>query len=40
MELPEHQRGDEAGPEGGHTTGRRGLGLAHAPGGVGPLVHF
>jgi hypothetical protein len=39
-ELPEHRRGEGAGPEGGHTTGQRGLGLARAPGGVGSLVHF
>jgi hypothetical protein len=39
-ELPEDRRGDGAEPEGGHTIGRRGLGLAHAPGGVGPLVHL
>jgi hypothetical protein len=39
-ELPEHRRGDKAGPEGGHTT----RGMAHPwPAqacGVGPLVHF
>jgi hypothetical protein len=39
-ELPEHRRGDGAGPEGGHTT----MGPAHpwpAPAcGVGPLVYF
>jgi hypothetical protein len=40
MELPEDRRGDGAEPEGGHTIGRRGLGRARAPGGVGPLVHF
>jgi hypothetical protein len=39
-ELPEHQRGDGAEPEGGHTIGRRSLGLARAPGGMGPLVHL
>jgi hypothetical protein len=39
-EFPEHRRGDGAEPEGGHTIGRHGLGLAHAPGGVGPLVHL
>jgi hypothetical protein len=39
-ELPEHRRGDEAEPEGGHTIGRRGLGLARSPGGVGPLVNL
>jgi hypothetical protein len=31
MELPEDRRGDGAEPEGGHTIGRRGLGLARAP---------
>jgi hypothetical protein len=31
MELPEHRRGDGAEPEGGHTIGRHGLGLARAP---------
>jgi hypothetical protein len=39
-ELPEHRRGDGAEPEGGHTIGLRGLGVARAPGGVGPLVHL
>jgi hypothetical protein len=29
-ELPEDQRGDEAEPEGGHTIGRRSLGLVRA----------
>jgi hypothetical protein len=40
IEFLEDQRGDGAKPEGGHTIGRHGLGLAHAPGGVGPLVHL
>jgi hypothetical protein len=40
MELPGDRRGDGAEPEGGHTTGRRGLGLARTPGGMGPLVHL
>jgi hypothetical protein len=39
-EFPDYRRGDEAEPEGGHTIGRRGLGLARAPGCVGPLVHL
>jgi hypothetical protein len=39
-ELPEDRRGDRAKPEGGHTIGRCSLGLARAPGGVGPLVHL
>jgi hypothetical protein len=30
MELPEHRRGDGAGPEGGHTTRGRGPPLARA----------
>jgi hypothetical protein len=30
QELPEHQRGDGAEPEGGHTTRGRGLALARA----------
>jgi hypothetical protein len=38
-ELLEDRRGDEAEPEGGHTIGRRGLGLAHAPWWCGPLMH-
>jgi hypothetical protein len=29
--LPEVRRGDGGGPQGGHTIGRRGLPLAHAP---------
>jgi hypothetical protein len=29
--LPEVRRGDGGGPQGAHTTGRRGLPLAHAP---------
>jgi hypothetical protein len=39
-ELLEDRRGDGAEPEGGHTIGRRDLGLARAPGGVGPLVYL
>jgi hypothetical protein len=35
-ELPEDRRGDGAEPEGGHTIGRRGLGLACAPWWCGP----
>jgi hypothetical protein len=35
-ELPDHRRGDRAEPEGGHTIGRRGLGLARAPWWCGP----
>jgi hypothetical protein len=31
LKLPEIRRGDGEGPQGGHTTGRRTLGLAHAP---------
>jgi hypothetical protein len=38
--LPEEQRGDGGGPQGGHTTGRRGLPLAHAPGGEATLAHL
>jgi hypothetical protein len=30
QELPEHRRGDGVEPEGGHTTGGRGLALARA----------
>jgi hypothetical protein len=40
-ELPEHQRGDGARPEGGHTTRGRGPPLAHAGlwcGPPGPLL--
>jgi hypothetical protein len=39
-ELLENRRGDGEGPQGTHTTGRRGLGLAHAPNGEATLVHF
>jgi hypothetical protein len=35
-ELPEDRRGDGAEPEGGHTIGRHGLGLAHALWWCGP----
>jgi hypothetical protein len=38
--LPENRRGDGEGPQGGHTTGRRALGLARAPGGEATLAHF
>jgi hypothetical protein len=31
MELPEHRRRDGEGPQGAHTTGQHGLGLARAP---------
>jgi hypothetical protein len=30
----------EQGPQGAHTTGRRGLGLARTPGGVATLAHL
>jgi hypothetical protein len=36
MELPEDRRGDGSEPEGGHTIGRCGLGLASAPWWCGP----
>jgi hypothetical protein len=39
-DLPEDRRGDRVEPEGSHTIGPRGLGLARAPSGVGPLVHL
>jgi hypothetical protein len=38
--LPEIRRGDGEGPQGDHTTGRRALGLARAPGGEATLTHF
>jgi hypothetical protein len=31
QELPEERKGDGEGPQGAHTIGRRGLGLARAP---------
>jgi hypothetical protein len=40
QELPEDQRGDREGPQGAHTTGQHGLGLARAPGGEATLVHL
>jgi hypothetical protein len=40
MELPEDRRGDGEGPQGTHTTGRRGLGLARVPGGEATLVYL
>jgi hypothetical protein len=38
--LPENQRGDKEGPQGGHTTGWCGLPLARAPGCEATLAHL